>query len=413
MPQDFESICNLAKILFDSGYYQDTKSAAQAVVKVLAGRELGFGPIASMTGVHVIEGKPSVGAHLMASLIKRSGKYDYKVLRLDREACELEFFEVGGKRESVGRVSVTLKEFIDSGVAIGKDGRTKKNWQSSPDDMLFARAVSKGYRRYCPDLNGGVVIYTPDELDNDHAGEVIDASFSVNGAPLSTPTAPLTGITPEPQRISDAQHEELSALLRDTSTDVSKLLVHYASKFGASIPVLKKLPAVYFDEIKATLVKRLAERKAASAPTVPMVCVSAEQAARLQQLAIANKVNERDMLEFLGVPIWGAVPAAAHTWVRLQLEGGADPHQLPTFLKVKTLAEIPAQRLESMTLSCLSERIDKLVLKTKVSQADWTTRLQQLFGHTDSTKLTAEQMLELEGRLAAYEKKLAAQGSAA
>jgi hypothetical protein len=40
-------------------------------VKVLAGRELGFGPFASVNGIHVIKGKPGiVSANLMAAAVK-------------------------------------------------------------------------------------------------------------------------------------------------------------------------------------------------------------------------------------------------------------------------------------------------------------------------------------------------------
>ena len=36
----------LGKVLAQSGYFADSREAAQAVVKILAGQELGFGPIA-------------------------------------------------------------------------------------------------------------------------------------------------------------------------------------------------------------------------------------------------------------------------------------------------------------------------------------------------------------------------------
>ena len=53
----------LGDILVKSGFFKDTKDQAQAIVKMLYGGELGFGPIASMMGVYVVEGKPShVGA---------------------------------------------------------------------------------------------------------------------------------------------------------------------------------------------------------------------------------------------------------------------------------------------------------------------------------------------------------------
>jgi hypothetical protein len=50
--------------------FEDVKNVAQAMVKIKAGEELGFTPFVSMGGVHVIKGKPSLGATLQASLLK-------------------------------------------------------------------------------------------------------------------------------------------------------------------------------------------------------------------------------------------------------------------------------------------------------------------------------------------------------
>jgi hypothetical protein len=66
-----------------------------------------------------------------------------------------------------------MKEAIDTGLAVGKDGKIKTNWSRHGDDMLFARCISKGFRRYCPDLTGGVLAYDPDELE--HSSQVIEA----------------------------------------------------------------------------------------------------------------------------------------------------------------------------------------------------------------------------------------------
>ena len=62
----------LGTVLARSGYFQDARDAAQAVVKVLAGRELGFPPIASMRGIHIIKGQVALSANLIAAAIKRS-----------------------------------------------------------------------------------------------------------------------------------------------------------------------------------------------------------------------------------------------------------------------------------------------------------------------------------------------------
>lgn len=153
-------VMTLGDVLAKSGFFQDARGAAQAVVKVLAGRELGFGPIASMTGVHIVKGKPVMSAMLIAAAIKRSGKYDYKIREHTKTVCKLEFFESGS---SAGESSYSIEEAKAAGLG-------GANWEHFPKNMLFARAVSNGAKWFCPDIFGGPV-YTPDELGIDIDGE--------------------------------------------------------------------------------------------------------------------------------------------------------------------------------------------------------------------------------------------------
>ena len=162
-------LSELGNVLVRSGFFQDAKDASQAIVKVLAGRELGFGPIASMTGVNIIKGRVSLSANLIAAAIKRSGKYNYRVAKLSEEECLLIFFE--GQQE-VGRSSFTSEDAKRAGLA-------GDNWSKYRRNMNFARALSNGAKWYCPDIFGGPV-YTPDELGavvDGETGEVIEGSF--------------------------------------------------------------------------------------------------------------------------------------------------------------------------------------------------------------------------------------------
>src|SRR5690349_18072678 len=77
--QSLDEVMRLGDVLARTGYFKDVKDAGQAVAKILYGAELGIGPMASMMGVHIIEGKPSPSATLMATLIKRSRRYNYRV----------------------------------------------------------------------------------------------------------------------------------------------------------------------------------------------------------------------------------------------------------------------------------------------------------------------------------------------
>jgi len=145
----------LGDILVKSGFFKDTKDQAQAIVKMLYGGEMGFGPIASMMGVYVVEGKPSMSAQLIASAVQKSGIFSYRVREWTDQLCRIEFFERG---ESLGPPA----EFTMKDAERAKLNK-KFNWESFPKSMLWARAMSQGARAYCPSVFNGA-IYSVEEL---------------------------------------------------------------------------------------------------------------------------------------------------------------------------------------------------------------------------------------------------------
>ena len=176
-----------AQLLAMSGYFEAKGNGEQAVAqlatKILAGREMGFGPYASVNGIHIIQGKPTVSANLMAAAVKASGRYDYRVRQMDDEAVAVEFFEVvGGKRESLGVSTFTKADATKAGT---------QNLQKFARNMMFARAMSNGVRWYCPDVFMAGGVYTPEELgatvDAD-TGEIIevDGKAASNGLDAET-----------------------------------------------------------------------------------------------------------------------------------------------------------------------------------------------------------------------------------
>jgi hypothetical protein len=144
-------LMNLAKAFAESGMFADTKSAAQAIVKIQAGQEIGIPPFASMTGIHIIQGKPTIGAGLIASRLKGSGKYDYRVVEASEKVCSIDFFQGNTK---IGNSTFTIE---DARKAL------TKNIDKFPKNMLFARAISNGVKWYCPDIFSGPV-YVPEEM---------------------------------------------------------------------------------------------------------------------------------------------------------------------------------------------------------------------------------------------------------
>lgn len=143
----FEEQTAIAKAFKDSGLFPDLKSEAQAIVKVQAGLELGLEPFAAMQGIDIVQGKPRMNASLQAGLIKKSGRYNYKVLEHSEQACKLEFYEKWGDSwQSIGTSEFSMKEAQQAGLA------AKDNWKKHPKNMLFARALSNGAKWYCADV---------------------------------------------------------------------------------------------------------------------------------------------------------------------------------------------------------------------------------------------------------------------
>jgi hypothetical protein len=143
----------IGEVFFKSGMFTDIKSAQQAVVKIMAGQELGIPPFAAMSGIHIIQGKPTIGAGLMAAKIKGSNKYDYKVVQADEKACIIDFYQ--GK-DKIGTSSFTIEDAKKAGT---------KNIDKFPKNMLFARAISNGVKWFTPDIYDSPV-YVPEEMQD-------------------------------------------------------------------------------------------------------------------------------------------------------------------------------------------------------------------------------------------------------
>lgn len=209
----------VASAMVKSGYFQDSRDVSQAIVKILAGREMGFGAFASMTGVYIIQGRPSVGANLMASAVKRSGRYDYRVIEMTDTACEIEYLQAG---KPIGRSRFTIED--------ARKAQTK-NLDKFPRNMLFARAMSNGVRWYCPDVFDGAPVYTPEELGADvtESGDVVPGSFveaKPEPAPKPQATAAPVVVDAPAQAVTQSKSGEDYAAME--IPDLARRHAHYS-----------------------------------------------------------------------------------------------------------------------------------------------------------------------------------------
>jgi hypothetical protein len=218
--RNIDDLARVSKLLADSGYFTDARDAAQCGVKVLAGLEMGIGAFSSMAGIHVIKGKPSIGAGLMAAAVKRSGKYNYRVTKHTASECVIEFYERG---EHCGTSSFTLDDAKAAGLV------NNDNWKKSPRNMLFARALSNGVRWYCPDVFD-TSTYVPEELgaDVDDDGNLVrlpadvtvtvQPASSAKKAPAAPPIEAIESFEDaeviEPELINADQLKQIAALIK-------------------------------------------------------------------------------------------------------------------------------------------------------------------------------------------------------
>ena len=165
--QTWEVMKSQATTLVKSGFLPkavDTPEKALAIA--MKGRELGLPMMQSITSIHVIDGKPTISAELMAALVHQ--RVPGAVLRCIETNDRICTYEAARPGDKILKMSFTWDEAVRAGVT-GKD-----NWKKYPAAMLRARCCSAICRIVFPDAIMGC--YTPDELGaitNDE-GEVVD-----------------------------------------------------------------------------------------------------------------------------------------------------------------------------------------------------------------------------------------------
>jgi len=169
-------IMDMSKMFVESGMFTDAKSVAQAFVKIQAGQEIGLAPFAAMSGINVIMGKPTFGAGVIASSVKGSQKYDFKVKEMNDKVCSIDFFE--GK-ELLGNSTFTAED---------AKKQSTKNMDKFPKNMLYARAMSNGQKWYCPDVFQ-MAVYVPEEMNAIEAEQTQDITHVevIEPAPIQSP----------------------------------------------------------------------------------------------------------------------------------------------------------------------------------------------------------------------------------
>ena len=154
------------------------------------GDALGIRPIQAINAVHVIEGKPSASADLIASLVRKAG-HKLRISGDDRTATAQII------RADDPEFTYEATWTMDRARAAGLAG--KGVWKSYPAAMLKARAITEVARMGASDALYGVV-YTPEELGAETTGDG-EPITHISQARKPTGSAALrAAVTPAPER---------------------------------------------------------------------------------------------------------------------------------------------------------------------------------------------------------------------
>lgn len=167
-PAEWRAMRDQAEVIARSGLAPRAVSSPDKILVIaLKGRELALPPMQALSHIHIVEGKPTLSAELMAALVQRAG-HKLRVLETTNTRCIVE----GVRADDPGhpsKVKFDLEDAKRAGVA------NKGPWKSYPAAMLRARAISALCRFQFADVLMGAS-YTPEELgaDVNEDGEVVE-----------------------------------------------------------------------------------------------------------------------------------------------------------------------------------------------------------------------------------------------
>jgi hypothetical protein len=170
-PATLDGSVRFAQLLADADLLprQFVGKPANVLYAVEYGRTLGITPIAAITGIHVIEGKPSASSGLIGGLVRQAGHK----LRVRSDGLTTATAQIvrADDPDFTYECTWTLERAAQAGLCEIKNGKPwarDRNgkptaWEKYTAAMLKARAITEVARDACEDVLFGLH-YTPEEL---------------------------------------------------------------------------------------------------------------------------------------------------------------------------------------------------------------------------------------------------------
>lgn len=170
---DTTSTIEMAKLMADSTLLPAAyrKQPANLLFAFEYADTIGIPRINALTSIHVIDGKPTASADLIAALVRRAGHK----LRIEGDDTYCEAVII--RADDPGYIPSPVR--WDEAKAAKAGLWDRGTWKKYPAAMLRSRAITEAARTWASDALYGM-IYTPEEL-----GAQVDA----DGAPVARPAA--------------------------------------------------------------------------------------------------------------------------------------------------------------------------------------------------------------------------------
>lgn len=168
--RDFQMMQTVATAFALSGAFKDATGMPAALVKMMAGRELGLEPVAAMRSIYMFDGQVGIRAEVIAAKVRQLG-YRYTPIQKDAKGCILEWRDPNGKLCG-GTPEASRSSFTEEDAKRFKQGgkplADKDNYKNDPESMYFWRALTRGQRMFVPEATNGIAV-SIEEIHDDTA----------------------------------------------------------------------------------------------------------------------------------------------------------------------------------------------------------------------------------------------------
>lgn len=276
----------LARIITGGeGFVPKGMNAASVTACILAGRELGIGPMTSLQHLYVIEGRPSMSAQLMRGLVLARG-HELDIREWDARHCTMAGRRAGSERWQ-GPVTFTWAD--------AERARLDRRpvWQAYPMAMVLARVTGMFCRAVFPDVIGGMVLTAEEAADL--AGETQPLPWLQPETPQQPAGATVqrTQVLPQAEALSAPSQPQSVAPSTEPPLDDDE---------SPTVATESKSPAAREATRQAAIQRAKAERAQGNSPGAPPAELTGDEPASPEQqrhihalLRELQRADTRDM----------------------------------------------------------------------------------------------------------------------